>query len=262
MRIKISFLKVHGSSGTVPLHHQKIISAFMEEIIRELPNPLDFYNFSSLKGTSKVQNGQIRFLSSKVSLVISAPDDAFAKDWVESIFEKRLVSFAKLTLVPKTYEIIPDPEFKTEMKYVCISPMVAQTPFVTDEAGNIPEPLDPRSQEFSDAFYDSIMDGMERAGFTPEQMEKFAAFEITPDPNYINKILNTHKKFARIYKNNDSLPIFGYLLPFTLHAHPQVQKFVWDCGIGLYTTQGYGMVDVVGGVSQQEPQEEEGGINI
>jgi len=102
------------------------------------------------------------------------------------------------------------------------------------------------------------MDQMESAGFTQEQLAKFAEFEIVPDPSYIDKILNTHKKFARIYKNNDSLPIFGYLLPFTLHAHPQVQKFVWDCGIGLYTNQGYGMIDLVAGVAPvQEFKEEE-----
>ena len=132
MRIKISFLKVHGSSGTVPLHHQKIISAFMDEVIREMPISSPFYNFSSLKGTSKVQNGQIRFLSSKVSLVLSAPDKEFAEEWVRRIFERRLVSFAKLTLVPKASEVIPDPDFNQVMKYVCISPMVPQGPFESD----------------------------------------------------------------------------------------------------------------------------------
>ena len=107
MRIKISFLKVHGSSGTVPLHHQKIISAFIDEVIRELPLASNYYNFSSLKGTSKVQTGQIRFLSSKVSLVISAPEGDFVDQLVAKIFDRRLVSFAKLTLVPKSFDIIP-----------------------------------------------------------------------------------------------------------------------------------------------------------
>jgi CRISPR-associated endoribonuclease Cas6 len=246
MRIKISFLKVHGSSGTVPLHHQKIISAFMEEVIRELPVSSDYYNFSSLKGTSKVQSGQIRFLSSKVSLVISAPEPDFVDQWVKKIFDRRLVSFAKLTLVPKSFDIIPDPEFKTVMKYVCISPMIPQPPFEADPSGNLPDALDPRSHEFSDLFYDAILDRMEKAGFTEEQIASFAEFDIIPDPGYIQKIMDSHKKFARIYKNNSNQTIFGYLLPFTLHAHPQVQKFIWECGLGLFTTQGYGMVDVVG----------------
>lgn len=245
MRVKISFLKVHGSSGTVPLHHQKIISAFLEEVIREMPIKSEFYNFSSLKGTSKVQAGQIRFLSSKVSLVLSAPEPEFLQMLVNEIFERRLVSFAKLTLVPKSYEVMPDPEFKTVMKYVCISPMISQPPFETDMSGNIPEAMDPRNQEFSDLFYDAVIDQMEKAGFNEKQLAAFAEFEIMPDPGYVQKIADTHKKFARIYKNNNNETIFGYLLPFTLHAHPQVQKFIWECGLGLNTVQGYGMVDLV-----------------
>ena len=218
----------------------------MDEIIRELPAGSNHYNFSSLKGTSKVQSGQIRFLSSKVSLVLSAPEPEFVDQWVKRIFDRRLVSFAKLTLVPKSFELIPDPEFKSAMKYVCISPMIPQPEFEVEEGGAIPDAMDPRSHEFSDLFYDAILDRMEKAGFTPEQMADFAEFEIVPDPSYVQKIVDSHKKFARIYKNNNNQTIFGYLLPFTLHAHPQVQKFVWECGIGLFTTQGYGMVDIVG----------------
>jgi len=230
----------------------------MDEVIREIPASSENYCFSSLKGTSKVQSGQIRFLSSKVSLVISAPETDFAEQWVKKIFDRRLVSFAKLTLVPKSYDVIPDPEFKTVMKYVCISPMIPQPAFEMEPGGVIPEALDPRSHEFSDLFYDAILDRMEKAGFTQEQIKSFAEFEIMPDPGYIQKILDTHKKFARIYKNNNNQTIFGYLLPFALHAHPQVQKFIWECGIGLNTVQGYGMIDVVG--SNPIPVDESEGL--
>src|SRR5437762_11955148 len=108
----------------VPLHHQKIISAFMEEVIAELPSASGGYNFSSLKGTSKVLNGQIRFLSSKVSLVISAPEKEFMETLVKKIFDKRLVAFAKLSLVPKSYQVIQDPVYTTVMKYVCFCCLV------------------------------------------------------------------------------------------------------------------------------------------
>ena len=133
---------------------------------------------------------------------MSAPEADFVDELVKKIFDRRLVSFAKLTLVPKSFEVIPDPEFVTQMKYVCISPMVPQEAFLADESGNLPEPLDPRTQEFSDMFYDAILDRMEKAGFTEEQIANFAEFEIIPDPTYIQKIADTHKKFARIYKNN------------------------------------------------------------
>jgi CRISPR-associated endoribonuclease Cas6 len=244
MRIKISFLKVHGTNGLVPLHHQKIISSLMEELIRDLPVKSERYNFSSLKGTSKVQNGQIRFLSSKVSLVISAPEAEFVQKLVEKIFDKRLINFAKLTLVPKSQQEIPDPEFQTVMKYVCISPLIPQSPFVAEE--NLPEPLNPGSHEFSDLIYDSIIERMERAGYSEKQLNQYAEFEITPDATYLNKMIESQKKFARIYKNNQNQTMLGYLLPFTMHAHPDVHQFIWDSGIGLFTTHGYGMIDLVG----------------
>src|SRR6187401_3473792 len=185
MRIKISFLKVHGTNGLVPLHHQKIISSFLEDLMRELPVKSDRYNFSSLKGTSKVQNGQIRFLSSKVSLVISSPEPEFVQKLVDMLFDRRLINFAKLTLVPKSQQVIEDPDFQTVMKYVCISPLIPQQPFVAEE--NLPEPLNLTTHEFSDLIYDSIIERMERTRFTEKQMNQFAEFEITPDSSYIAK---------------------------------------------------------------------------
>jgi CRISPR-associated endoribonuclease Cas6 len=243
MRLKISFLKVHGSSGMVPLHHQRIISAFMEEVIQELQTQSKLYNFSSLKGTSKVMQGQIRFLSSKVSLVISAPEEDFVREWVKRIFDRRLVAFAKLSLVPKSYQVMTEATIQTVMKYVCISPLVPDLPFIN--TGEPPPALDPSSQSFSDLVFNHILDRMEKAGYTEEQLNQYAEFELTPDPQYMQKVQDMQKKFSRIYKNNDNETIHGYLLPFTLHAHPDVQKFVWQSGIGLYTTQGFGMLDTV-----------------
>lgn len=249
MRIKISFLKVHGSNGTVPLHHQKIVSAFIDEVAREISIPDQSYNFSSLKGTSKVQNGQIRFLSSKVSLVLSSANELFLKTLVDKIFERRLVSFAKLTLVPKSQYTIPDPDFKTLMKYVCISPVIPDNPI---EAGNdVPDPINPTTTEFSDMLYDVVIDKMEKHGYGEEQLNQFAEFEIAPDADYIQKIISNQKKFARLYKNNDNLSILGYLLPFTMHAHPEVHKFVWQQGLGKFTLQGYGMLDIVGHAAEE-----------
>jgi CRISPR/Cas system endoribonuclease Cas6 (RAMP superfamily) len=37
----------------------------------------------------------------------------------------------------------------------------------------------------------------------------------------------------------------GYLIPFVLHAHPKVQKFIWDAGLGQYCNNGFGMIDIV-----------------
>jgi CRISPR-associated endoribonuclease Cas6 len=86
---------------------------------------------------------------------------------------------------------------------------------------------------------------MEEAGYTEEQLSQYAEFELTPDPGYMQKIQEGGKKFSRIYKNNSNEAIYGYLFPFQMHAHPDVHRFIWQSGIGLYTDQGFGMVDTV-----------------
>jgi CRISPR-associated endoribonuclease Cas6 len=243
MRVKLSFLRTQGSNNTVPLHHQKLVSSFVESVMDELGYKPDFYNFSSLKGTSKVQNGFMRFLSSKVSLVASSNNNEFVDAFVHKIFEKQTVQIGKLSLIPKAYQFIEYPSFTTKMRYVCISPLVVADPDIDPELSQTI--IDPFSHEFSDFIYNAITEKMERAGFSDDELNEFAEFEVVPDRNYISKINESGKKFARQYKNNQDKPMIGYLIPFTLHAHPKVHKFIWDCGLGMLNTHGYGMIDIV-----------------
>lgn len=243
MRVKISFQRNRGSNNSVPLHHQKIVSAFINELIQEVPVKTSHYNFSSLKGTSKVQKGFMHFLSSKLSLVISSDNDEFIDEVVKKIFEKSVVHIGKLELTPKSYQVIPAPEFKTKMKYVGISPLVLLDPDKDELAAQ--NQMDPSSYEFSDILYNTLIDRMEQHGYSEQELNEFAEFEAFPDQEYVNKINESGKKFARIYKNNSDKMMMGYLIPFTLHAHDKVHKYIWDCGLGVLNNQGYGMVDIV-----------------
>ena len=72
MRVKIFLLRGKGITNTVPLHHQLLILEFLEDLMRDMPIKTEQFSFSSLKGTSKIQNGFIRFLSSKVTLALQA----------------------------------------------------------------------------------------------------------------------------------------------------------------------------------------------
>jgi CRISPR-associated endoribonuclease Cas6 len=243
MRVKISFIRTQDSNLSIPLHHQKLVSYFMESIIDEINIRPRFYNFSSLKGTSKVQNGFMRFLSSKISLVVSSDSSDFIDAFVQKVFEKQSINIGKLVLIPKVQQLIDYPVFTTKMKYVCISPLVLSDPDLDGELSQ--QIVDPTSHEFSDYIYNAVVENMEKAGFSDDELNEFAEFEVIPDRNYISKINETGKKFARQYKNNSDRPMTGYLLPFTLHAHPKVHRFIWDAGLGTLAKQGYGMVDIV-----------------
>lgn len=185
----------------------------------------------------------MHFLSSKLSLVISSDNAEFIQALVKKIFEKPMVIIGKLELIPKSYIEIPEPEFKTKMKYIGISPLVLVDPD-KDEMGAQAQ-MDPTSHEFSDFLYNSLLDRMEQHGFTEQELNEFAVFEAFPDKDYVEKINQSGKKYARIYKNNSDKIMMGYLLPFTLHAHDKVHKYIWDCGLGVLSNQGYGMIDIV-----------------
>lgn len=243
MRIKISFLREHASANSIPLHHQKLLADSLWELTDGITPDRTMFNFSSLKGTSKITNGFMRFLSSKITLVISSRNQEFAEALVKQIFDKPHLPVGKMNLIPKTYEVIPDPSFQTKMRYLCISPLILINP--DKELDRAQEMIDPTSQQFSDILYNITLDRMEKAGYTEAQLNEFAEFEAQPDMEYINKINESGKKYARFYKSAAGNTMLGFLLPFTLHGHHDVHKFIWEAGLGVLTEEGYGMVDLV-----------------
>jgi len=243
MRFKISFVREQSSGNSIPLHHQKLVTEALGRLIDTTGGDRSQFNFSSLKGTSKIQNGFMRFLSSKITLVVSGRNRDHVEQVVDGIFRGRSLAVGKMTLIPRHKEVIPDPAFQTKMRYLCISPLILTDP--NKDAEKAMEQVDPTSHQFSDLLYNAVLDRMERNGYTEDQLNDFAEFEFMPDMEYVTKIQETGKKFARQYKCMGGLPMIGYLLPFTLHAHPDVHRYIWECGLGLLTDEGYGMIDTV-----------------
>ena len=243
MRVKISFSKDNSASSSIPLHHQKLLSATLHELASSFSlDPVPF-NFSSLKGTSRIQNGFMKFLSTKVTMVLSSSDEAFLNKLIDEIFSRPYITIGKMNLIAKGQDLIPDPAFQQRMRYLCISPVVLVDPSVNSEKAQ--ETINPVSNLFSDALYNSTLDRMEQAGYSEAQLASYAEFEIRPDREYMEKINDSGKKFARFYKSNAGNTMMGYLLPFTLHAHTDVHRFIWQNGLGVLTNEGYGMLDLV-----------------
>lgn len=243
MRVKISFTRDNTSGNSIPLHHQKILSDSLGLIVQEINGNKKDLCFSSLKGTSKIQNGQMKFLSSKVTLVISSHDEMLVNKVIDRIFEKSFLPVSKMNLLPRHKDVIPDPVFEVKMRYLCISPLVLFDPSADPEKAL--NQIDPTSHEFSDILYNVILDRMEKSGVGEDQLNSYAEFDAQPDQEYIAKMGSGNKKFARIYRDNNGHNMVGYLLPFSLHAHPDVQRYVWQNGLGVLSDQGYGMIDTV-----------------
>lgn len=237
----------------MPFHHQYLLAQLLKGILIRggETSYADFtwFNFSGLKGQTKVSRNGLHFYSNKVTLVISSFDKPFIDYFLKHLFKYPQVEVGNLFLCPEYVEQEPLPVFEDAMKYICISPMVLLDPSFNDDQGK--RFISPESEDFSDSLYESTLQRMGDIGkYNEEQLKDFFRFQIVPDANYLHKIKISQKKFARIYSMYDQdvkYEVRGYTLPFTLYAAKEVQEFLFVGGIGKLCHKGFGMLDIAQG---------------
>jgi CRISPR-associated endoribonuclease Cas6 len=249
LRTRIIFsLKNRGAY--VPFHHQYLLAQVIKGLLVFGPNKsyLDFnqFNFSGLKGQTKVSRKGLHYYSSKVTLVFACSDKPFLDYFIARLFEQKEIIVGNLHLTPESTEAEEPVKIADESRFLCISPIVLIPATFNDESGK--KFILPESDEFSDLLYESTLSRMEATGkYTPEQLTSFYKFQIVADSDYIQRIQASHKKFARIYplfENDIKFEVRGYTFPFTLYAAKEVQQFVYENGLGQFTYKGFGMLDI------------------
>lgn len=262
MRTRIIFL-LKNRGAYVPFHHQYLLAQVIKGLLVFGPEKkfLDFnqFNFSGLKGQTKVSRKGLHFFSSKVTLVFACEHKEFLDYLLGRLFEQKDIMVGNLHLTPESIEHEEPVSIADESRFLCISPVVLMPASFNDEQGK--KFISPQSDEFSDLLYESTLARMEATGkFTPEQLTSFYKFQIVPDASYIQRIQSSHKKFARIYPlfdNDVRFEVRGYTFPFTLYAAREVQQFVYENGLGYFTFKGFGMLDIATNDSIQRTAQEE-----
>jgi CRISPR-associated endoribonuclease Cas6 len=249
LRTRIIFsLKNRGAY--VPFHHQYLLAQFIKGLLIFGPDKsyqgFTQFNFSGLKGQTKISRKGLHFYSSKITLVFACGDRAFLDYFLEQLFAQKDIMIGSLHLAPDSVEEESPVEIHGESRFLCISPIVPVPASFNDERGK--KFINPESDEFSDLLYDSTIARMGETGrYTPEQLTSFYKFQLVPDPGYLQRLQASHKKFARIYPlydNDVKFEVRGYTFPFTLYAAPEVQRFVYENGLGYFCHKGFGMLDV------------------
>lgn len=262
MRIRIIFsLKNRGAY--VPFHHQYLLAQVIKGLLVFGPDKtfLDFnqFNFSGLKGQTKVSRKGLHYYSSKVTLVFACSDKRFMDYFIGQLFAQKDLIVGNLHLEPESVESEEPVQISDEARFLCISPIVLLPPAFNDDRGK--KFISPDSDEFSDLLYDSTIARMEATGkYTQEQLSSFYKFQIVPDKDYIQRIQASHKKFARIYPlydNDIKFEIRGYTFPFVLYAAKEVHHFIYENGLGQFTHKGFGMLDIANNDSIHRATEHE-----
>lgn len=248
MRARIIF-KLRNKGAVLPFHHQHILASLIRNLLVGYEVRASQYNFSGLKGQTRVSRRGLHYYSSRVTLVFSSLDKRMIDFFLANIFKHNLLEIGELIVSPEAVEEERLPNFPNPTKYICISPLVIFSS--KEEEGSNKDFILPDSEQFSDFLYESTMYRMEHSGlFSSEEIASFYQFQVLPDMQYIEKLKKESKKFARIYTlyddsgKNPMAEIRGYTFPFSLYAHPQVHDFIFNCGFGEATTEGYGMLDI------------------
>jgi CRISPR-associated endoribonuclease Cas6 len=246
LRVRIIF-RLRNKGAVLPFHHQHILAEMVQRYIEGYrPNGNGAcYNFSSMKGQTKVSRHGLHYYSSRVTLVMASRNRELIDHFINNLFGVNLIEVGNLILSPESAEIEQIPPMNEASKYICLSPLIIAVP------GSGVEPKEfvmPDTDLFSDLLYDSTMFRMEKSGlYTSEEITSFFRFQILPDKDYIEKINKESKKFARIYtiyQQGKKVEVRGYTMPFALYAHPAVQEFVFINGLGECNEHGYGMLDL------------------
>lgn len=251
MRVRIVF-SVLGKASLLPFHHQPLIAqlfAFLRQRMPEQWAQYLYYHFSSLKGQIKIQKQGLLYQSRHVTLVMAALSPEFVYSFLNVLFRQDRLYIGRLALKPEyaEEELLPDLHFETKM--LCLSPLLLTSP--QTDAYNAKRLIVPTDNLFSDLVYESTMSRAEASQLYNEAtLNEFHRFQIVPDEAYLNKIQAEKKKYARLYElslDRNRSDVRGYSFPFTLYAHPALQRFILLTGLGALPHMGYGMVDLVDG---------------
>ncbi len=247
MRVRLVF-RNGSQGGIIPFHHQHLIAHFVEDIVNScnLDESQDYhYNFSALKGKTKVVPGGLQYQSNRVTIVFASESNTFIIKFVVALFKRTKLMLGNLVLYPEFVEKEEISLAQDNNKYLCISPLVmSKAQFAKEDTDQF---ISPFSTEFSDILYDNTMTKMERSGnYSVKQLNEYSKFQVVPDKHYFERLKQHDKKVARIYSLDEDAAlqyVRGYTFPFTLYAHPEVQKFIFNNGFGEYNQKGFGMVD-------------------
>jgi CRISPR-associated endoribonuclease Cas6 len=203
------------------------------------------YNFSGIKGQSKVTSDGLFFDSPKVTIVFSSLNENFVNSFVDALFEYQEVRLGTMLLKPfQVFREVVSFDNKS-VKYICLSPLVPISDGLPKD--EIKKFIPPDSETFSDLLYDSTLTRMEKSElFSNEDIKLFSDFYFEPEKDYMAKTKLHEKKFSRIYHTNNKgtqVELRGYTLPFLLSAHPKVHEFIFHSGFGEVTQEGFGMID-------------------
>lgn len=198
----------------------------------------------------KTTQREIILESPNVNLIVSSPNiDDFIKNFVIGSFERTFffISFGgrEHKFIIRNMELLPEPEFKQEMSFTMISPMVLST--LKEFNGKLsPYYLRPEDkEEINRILTQNLRNKYELINNKVTNGE----VNIFLDEDYLKKHSRITKKITINEFGRNPVDVIGIQAPFKISGDPELIKVGYQCGFGEKNSMGFGMTEVINGSS-------------
>lgn len=265
MRIKLT-LRVSEKNLTIPINYQYPLSAAIYKILNQAEpqfaellhsqgyptehnRRFKYFTFSKLFFRERAQISDNKLILRKNEspmLLVSSPlDDSFIQNFVVGIFESQELPIGLKGVCHTTFridqiEILPEPNFNTEVKCKALGPISVSIMGENKQ----PDYLKALDERLSEAVRKNILWKFKTLnGYEPRDND--LKFEV--DRQYIEKRGGEHKvsKLIKIKEGEaEKTSVRGFIVPFKLTGSKDLIKLAYECGIGEKNSLGFGMFEI------------------
>lgn len=269
MRIKLTIQPIEPKC-IIPINYQYPLSAAIYSILNSSspeyaeflhekgyisPNgkPLKLFTFSRIwcPAIKRIDATLVIKHRSNCYFQIASPMlEDFVQNFVIGLFQQQQIEIGSPHAIGRfviaQVETLPEPEFKSEMKFRCLSPIVASAKH-EHKGKETTYYIRPDDPQLDDAIRKNLI-------------QKYnTIFQHPPGNDLLNILLDeqyVQRKggFDKISKlitfkegdERDETRVKSFLCPLALKGSIELMRTAYDCGIGEKNSQGFGMIEVVG----------------
>lgn len=171
----------------------------------------------------------------------------FIQNFVIGLFSQQkmeIISFHhRASFLVDRVEALQEPEFREEMRFRLLSPMILATQVDTDD-GLQTYYYRPLDEGISDAVRQSLIKKHETIHSVSP---RFSEIRFEVDRAYIERKGGqgcVSKLITLREGSREETRVKGFLAPFTLKGSIELIRTAWDCGIGDKCSMGFGCINV------------------
>ena len=236
MRIKLEFKTEKNT--VIPFNHQYFLASAIYNVLSRADEEYSeklhthpkykFFTFSllSIPNRRVIEKRGIVSLDGRVFLHVSSPNDEFLQNFVDGIFDCKVININGIELIPMNMIIKRIPKDFDTLK--TISPIYLKTMIERDGAKKVYDLLPNNSK-----FYENFKNNLKKkyGAFYNKECNLDFDFEVLKYKPKRVKIKNT---FCRCSE-----------MVFRVYGDYDLIKFGYECGFGEKNSMGFGMVEVV-----------------